>query len=131
MKCTRCGKEMTIKPVQSGTDESGEPVFTRYAFCYDCKIKVNLDKQKERDTQKKATAEDVVETKTKRKKREGKSFLLFRFRKDEAEEERRKRGKKDEAADCQVLTLSDRCCGTWICSIYLSASNCKIRTADV
>ena len=68
MKCTRCGKEMTIKPVQSGTDESGEPVFTRYAFCYDCKIKVNLDKQKERDTQKKATAEDVVETKTKRKK---------------------------------------------------------------
>ena len=95
MKCTRCGKEMTIKPVQSGTDESGEPVFTRYAFCYDCKIKVNLDKQKERDTQKKATAEDVVETQT-----EGKSFLLFRFRKDEAEEERRKRGKKDEAADC-------------------------------
>ena len=69
MKCTRCGKEMTIKPVQSGTDESGEPVFTRYAFCYDCKIKVNLDKQKERDTQKKATAEDVVETKTKRKKK--------------------------------------------------------------
>ncbi len=68
MKCTRCGKEMTIKPVQSGTDESGEPVFTRYAFCYDCKIKVNLDKQKERGTQKKATAEDVVETKTKRKK---------------------------------------------------------------
>ena len=83
MKCTRCGKEMTIKPVQSGTDESGEPVFTRYAFCYDCKIKVNLDKQKQRE-----------------RKREGKSFLLFRFRKDEAEEERRKRGKKDEAADC-------------------------------
>lgn len=23
MKCTRCGKEMTIKPVQSGTDEVG------------------------------------------------------------------------------------------------------------
>ena len=74
MKCTRCGKEMTIKPVQSGTDESGEPVFTRYAFCYDCKIKVNLDKQKERDTQKKATAEDVVETKTKRKKKRGKKL---------------------------------------------------------
>ena len=31
MKCTRCGKEMTIKPVQSGTDESGEPVF--YTIC--------------------------------------------------------------------------------------------------
>ena len=77
MKCTRCGKEMTIKPVQSGTDESGEPVFTRYAFCYDCKIKVNLDKQKERDTQKKATAEDVVETKTKRKKREEKLLCSF------------------------------------------------------
>ena len=25
-------KEMTIKPVQSGTDESGEPVFTRYVI---------------------------------------------------------------------------------------------------
>lgn len=69
MKCTRCGKEMTIKPVQSGTDEGGESVFTRYAFCYDCKIKVNLDKKKERDTQKKVTAEDVVETKTKKKKK--------------------------------------------------------------
>ena len=86
MKCTRCGKEMTIKPVQSGTDEGGEPVFTRYAFCYDCKIKVNLDKKKERDTQKKVTAEE--------------SCLPFRFRKDEVEEERRKRRKKDEAADC-------------------------------
>lgn len=74
MKCTRCGKEMTIKPVQSGTDEGGEPVFTRYAFCYDCKIKVNLDKKKERDTQKKVTAEDVVETKTKKKKKRGKKL---------------------------------------------------------
>lgn len=74
MKCTRCGKEMTIKPVQSGTDESGEPVFTRYAFCYDCKIKVNLDKKKERDPQKKVTAEDVVETKTKKKKKRGKKL---------------------------------------------------------
>ena len=67
MKCTRCGKEMTIKPVQSGTDEGGESVFTRYAFCYDCKIKVNLDKKKE-------TAEDVVETKTKKKKKKGKKL---------------------------------------------------------
>ena len=74
MKCTRCGKEMTIKPVQSGTDEGGESVFTRYAFCYDCKIKVNLDKKKERDTQKKVTAEDVVETKTKKKKKKGKKL---------------------------------------------------------
>lgn len=79
MKCTRCGKEMTIKPVQSGTDEGGESVFTRYAFCYDCKIKVNLDKKKERDTQKKVTAEDVVETKTKKERRGGGllKFLLF------------------------------------------------------
>ncbi len=52
MKCTRCGKEMTIKPVQSGTDEGGESVFTRYAFCYDCKIKVNLDKKKEEGDEK-------------------------------------------------------------------------------
>lgn len=29
MKCTRCGKEMTIKPVQSGMDESGEPEIGR------------------------------------------------------------------------------------------------------
>lgn len=53
MKCTRCGKEMTIKPVQSGTDEGGESVFTRYAFCYDCKIKVNLDKKKKETHRKK------------------------------------------------------------------------------
>ena len=127
MKCTRCGKEMTIKPMQSGTDESGEPVFTRYAFCYDCKIKVNLDKQKERDTQKKATAEDVEE---KEKEREKASFCFSsektrRKRKDENEE------RKTRRRITQVLTLSDCCCSTWICSIYLPASNCKIRTADV
>ena len=33
MKCTRCGKEMTIKPVQSGTDEKwGSLFFTRMHF---------------------------------------------------------------------------------------------------
>ena len=101
MKCTRCGKEMTIKPVQSGTDEGGESVFTRYAFCYDCKIKVNLDKKKERDTQKKVTAEDVVETKTKKERRGGGllKFLLFLI-------------------------------GARVCSIYLPASHCQVCTAD-
>ena len=132
MKCTRCGKEMTIKPVQSGTDESGEPVFTRYAFCYDCKIKVNLDKQKERDTQKKATAEDVVETKTKRKKKRGKKLPSVSLPKRRGGRGKTKARKERRGGGLlKVLTLSDRCCGTWICSIYLSASNCKIRTADV
>lgn len=31
MKCTRCGKEMTIKPVQSGTDEKWGACF--YTIC--------------------------------------------------------------------------------------------------
>ena len=127
MKCTRCGKEMTIKPVQSGTDEGGESVFTRYAFCYDCKIKVNLDKKKERDTQKKVTAEDVVETKT--KKREKAAFRFAsektrRKRKDENEE------RKTRRRIAQVLALSDRCCGARVCSIYLPASHCQVCTAD-
>ena len=132
MKCTRCGKEMTIKPVQSGTDESGEPVFTRYAFCYDCKIKVNLDKQKERDNAEKSDGRRCGrdKNKEKEKEREKASFCFVsektrRKRKDENEE------RKTRRRIAQVLTLSDRCCGTWICSIYLSASNCKIRTADV
>ena len=74
MKCTRCGKEMTIKPLQTGTDENGDPVFTRYAFCYNCKIKVNLDKKNEREKMEKQPAVSVEETETtvKRKKKKGK-----------------------------------------------------------
>lgn len=124
MKCTRCGKEMTIKPVQSGTDEGGESVFTRYAFCYDCKIKVNLDKKKERDTQKKVTAEDVVETKTKKKKKKGKKLPSVSLPK------RRGGRGKTRRRIAQVLALSDRCCGARVCSIYLPASHCQVCTAD-
>lgn len=76
MKCTKCGKEMTIRPVQTGTDEAGEPVFTRYAFCYDCRIKVNLDKKKERAQSGKKTVGRVEETQTKvkRKKKKGRKL---------------------------------------------------------
>lgn len=76
MKCTKCGKEMTIRPIQTGTDESGEPVFTRYAFCYDCKIKVNLDKKKERNPSETPQVGRVEETKTKvkRKKKKGRQL---------------------------------------------------------
>ena len=71
-----------------------------------------------------------IENKEKEKEREKASFCFAsektrRKRKDESEE------RKTRRRIAQVLTLSDRCCGTWICSIYLSASNCKIRTADV
>lgn len=76
MKCTKCGKEMTIRPIQTGTDEAGEPVFTRYAFCYDCKIKVNLDKKKEKNPSEKPQVGRAEETKTKvkRKKKKGRQL---------------------------------------------------------
>lgn len=76
MKCTRCGKEMTIRPIETGTDEAGNPVFTRYALCYNCKIKVNLDKKKENDRDEEKPVERVEETqiKVKRKKKKGKQL---------------------------------------------------------
>lgn len=76
MKCTRCGKEMTIKPIQTGVDGNGDPVFTRYAICYGCKIKVNLDKKKEKEEVEKKPVERVEETptKVKRKKKRGKKL---------------------------------------------------------
>lgn len=75
MKCKRCGHEMKIKPIEVGKDKQGNPIYNAYAFCYDCKIKVNLDKQRE---QKEERAEyrtggqdkgKSVRTKTKKKKR--------------------------------------------------------------
>ena len=120
MKCTRCGKEMTIKPVQSGTDESGEQdkgesgqaKRKRHAEKSDGR-RCGRDKNKEKEKEREKASFCFVSEKTRRK------------RKDENEE------RKTRRRIAQVLTLSDRCCGTWICSIYLSASNCKIRTADV
>lgn len=50
MKCKRCGNEMKIKPVEVGKDKQGDPIYHTYAFCYDCKVKVDLDKQREQRT---------------------------------------------------------------------------------
>lgn len=52
MKCKRCGNEMKIKPVEIGKDKQGNPIYNTYAFCYDCKMKVNLDKQREQGEEK-------------------------------------------------------------------------------
>lgn len=74
MKCKRCGNEMKIKPVEVGKDRQGDPIYNTYAFCYDCKIKVNLDKQREQKEERKECRtggqdrEKSVRTKTKKKK---------------------------------------------------------------
>lgn len=44
MKCSRCGAEMKIKNVKVDTDIYGNPVYNKYAYCYKCRIKRNLDK---------------------------------------------------------------------------------------
>ena len=46
MRCRRCGQEMKVKPVEVGKDAQGNPIYNDYAFCYECKIKINLDKKK-------------------------------------------------------------------------------------
>ena len=46
MRCKKCGNEMKIKAVEVGKDEQGNPIYNDYAFCYECKIKINLDKKK-------------------------------------------------------------------------------------
>lgn len=46
MKCSRCGSEMKIKNVKVDTDIYGNPIYHKYAYCYNCKIKRNLGEQK-------------------------------------------------------------------------------------
>lgn len=46
MKCSRCGTEMKIKNIQTGTDRHGNPIYHKYAFCYNCKIKRDLEKKR-------------------------------------------------------------------------------------
>lgn len=46
MRCRRCGQEMKVKSVEVGKDAQGNPIYNDYAFCYECKIKINLDKKK-------------------------------------------------------------------------------------
>lgn len=46
MRCSRCGKEMTIKNIQTSTDKSGNPIYHKYALCYNCRIKRDLEKSK-------------------------------------------------------------------------------------
>ena len=49
MICKRCGKEMQIKPIEVGKDKQGNPIYHTYAFCYECKVKMDLDKQREKE----------------------------------------------------------------------------------
>lgn len=46
MKCSRCGAEMKIKNVKVGTDIYGNPIYNKYAYCYNCKIKRKLEQSK-------------------------------------------------------------------------------------
>lgn len=39
MKCNRCGSEMREKNVITGEDDYGDPTYSRYAFCDNCRIK--------------------------------------------------------------------------------------------
>ena len=50
MRCKRCGQEMKVKSVEVGKDTQGNPIYNDYAFCYECKIKINLDKKKAKRT---------------------------------------------------------------------------------
>lgn len=50
MRCKRCGQEMKVKSVEVGKDTQGNPIYNDYAFCYECKIKINLDKKKAKKT---------------------------------------------------------------------------------
>ena len=51
MRCKRCGQEMKVKSVEVGKDTQGNPIYNDYAFCYECKIKINLDKKKDKEGQ--------------------------------------------------------------------------------
>lgn len=46
MKCSRCGAEMKIKNIQVDTDTYGNPIYNKYAICYNCKTKRNLEHSK-------------------------------------------------------------------------------------
>ncbi len=73
MKCKRCGNEMKIKPVELGKDKQVDPIYHTYAFCYDCKVKVDLDKQREQRTSDPDRERCV---KTKKNKKKGGSISL-------------------------------------------------------
>lgn len=45
MRCSRCGSEMKIKNMKTGTDRNGNPVYHKYAVCYNCRIKRDLEKR--------------------------------------------------------------------------------------
>lgn len=53
MRCSRCGSEMKIKNIKTGTDKNGNPVYHKYAICYTCKIKRDLEKQNAASAQRK------------------------------------------------------------------------------
>lgn len=42
MKCNRCGSQMREKDVVTGEDEYGDPIYSRYAFCDNCRVKRKL-----------------------------------------------------------------------------------------
>lgn len=42
MKCNRCGAQMREKDVVTGEDQYGDPIYSRYAFCDQCRIKRKL-----------------------------------------------------------------------------------------
>ncbi len=43
MKCTQCQNEMRIAPEVVGNDNSGNPIYHRFAYCDICKTKMDID----------------------------------------------------------------------------------------
>ena len=66
MKCSRCGEEMKIKKIQTGTDRHGNPIYHKYAVCYHCKIKRNLEK-----------GQNTSSSRNRRKRKKKKPYLLI------------------------------------------------------
>lgn len=64
MRCSRCGAEMKIKNIQTGTDRRGNPIYRKYAVCYHCKTKRNLEK-------------DLPAASSKRRRRKKRKRLIF------------------------------------------------------
>lgn len=71
MRCSRCGAEMKIKNVKTGTDIYGNPIYNKYAYCYQCKIKRNLDQHAH------TAGKNQRKLSAKRKKQRKKKKLLF------------------------------------------------------
>lgn len=87
MKCNRCGSQMREKNVVTGEDNYGDPIYSRYAFCDNCRVKRKLADNVEpsvparkspKKVKKREFTEDLpaVEYRKKSKKKKGSATVL-------------------------------------------------------